>query len=1047
MHSTHAILFLSTPHDGTNLAELLNRILAVSVFNHSSKQYVSELKHNSPALQDINEQFRNLVDGLHIFSFFETQETSIGPRKMMVLERNSSILGYPSEVSKPLNADHHNVCKFTSQQDPNYVSVRNALKYVLPRIRRLEQPSPHSDTETERIDIDKVVNLLAVSSVPEDDLEDLHSVWMPGSCNWILSQTVFQSWLEDESSRSRILWVYGLPGCGKSVLSSFVVRYLQDKGHSCQYFFFSFGDYLKRTINLLLRSLAYQIATVVSEFCAQLGKLEDDNIRLENAEGRTIWQKVFKSRLSNIQLQRPIYWVIDALDECEAPEKLMGLLSSIDSFRCPLRVMLVSRRTQGLSLAYQRLQGSLQVDHLNIGDVQEDLESYAAQEIAYVRGGPEIKARINKAICEKANGNFLWVHLVIKEIMQCHTEAGIEEALHEIPPDLEPLYERMEKSLRTSLRSADKDLSQRILTWTACAQRALTLEELAEALKPEHNVLDLQITISQVCGEFIVVDSKGRIGMVHESAREYLVKNSGLDHSVIPRVAHQNLLLKCITHLSKAARGTRIERSVTQPFVQYAATFWPSHLHQSSTSQDHTILLALHQFFQSTHVLIWIQLLATIDHLRTLIHASQSVTSYLREKAKVDVQMNPTSRPLLAMELLKLWAVDLVKVVGKFGVQLVKYPKAVQTLVPALSPSSAIIHQQFVRTKAVKPMTVSGLSCQRWNECLSKFSVDRRRWPLGIVCKNTFFAIMTSDGTVKLYDAVTHQPSGEMAHGGWVYSFKFSASSEQCVTSSFDTTKIWDVVSGRLTHSITNPVKAGPLDVAFSDDESAVIWCSDDGLVRQWSFKAARATEPTEPGWQSLEVNVAMPEVEVGNRKNNKRVAFNTDSTHMAVVRRGSPLAVYDIPNKELLGLCVRNSDRNKSRPGLHHDIGPICWNAVTGHVLGLYVDGCVFKWYPSPTDSDSQELQTMATSIECSQGGTLFATSDMHGLLKIWDFHRFVIIYQLSCHYSSSGLAFSPDDRRIYACRGSFCEIWEPKALVRLAETDEEASETSNSA
>ena len=49
----------------------------------------------------------------------------------MVLEKDSSILGYPGEISKPLNADHHDVCKYTSQDDSNYVSVRDVLKTLV----------------------------------------------------------------------------------------------------------------------------------------------------------------------------------------------------------------------------------------------------------------------------------------------------------------------------------------------------------------------------------------------------------------------------------------------------------------------------------------------------------------------------------------------------------------------------------------------------------------------------------------------------------------------------------------------------------------------------------------------------------------------------------------------------------------------------------------------------------------------------------------------------------------------------------------------------
>lgn len=49
----------------------------------------------------------------------------------MVLEKESSILGYPGEISKSLNADHHDVCKYTSPEDSNYISVRNALKTLV----------------------------------------------------------------------------------------------------------------------------------------------------------------------------------------------------------------------------------------------------------------------------------------------------------------------------------------------------------------------------------------------------------------------------------------------------------------------------------------------------------------------------------------------------------------------------------------------------------------------------------------------------------------------------------------------------------------------------------------------------------------------------------------------------------------------------------------------------------------------------------------------------------------------------------------------------
>ena len=52
----------------------------------------------------------------------------------MVLERDSSVLGYPGEISRALDADHHGVCKFESPQDPLYITVRNVLKSLVIKV-------------------------------------------------------------------------------------------------------------------------------------------------------------------------------------------------------------------------------------------------------------------------------------------------------------------------------------------------------------------------------------------------------------------------------------------------------------------------------------------------------------------------------------------------------------------------------------------------------------------------------------------------------------------------------------------------------------------------------------------------------------------------------------------------------------------------------------------------------------------------------------------------------------------------------------------------
>lgn len=77
MNSTKAVVFLSTPHRGSDLAPYLNRVLSAS-FGSTPKQYVAELTKSSSFLHTVNEQFRHVANELQIFSFFETLRSSIG---------------------------------------------------------------------------------------------------------------------------------------------------------------------------------------------------------------------------------------------------------------------------------------------------------------------------------------------------------------------------------------------------------------------------------------------------------------------------------------------------------------------------------------------------------------------------------------------------------------------------------------------------------------------------------------------------------------------------------------------------------------------------------------------------------------------------------------------------------------------------------------------------------------------------------------------------------------------------------------------------------
>lgn len=90
-----AIVFLATPHKGSDYAALLNNILKVSGFAgiSSSRGYIDDLTVGSKSTQLINEEFGTAIADLSIYSFYETLQSSIGVSSTIIVPKDSAVLG------------------------------------------------------------------------------------------------------------------------------------------------------------------------------------------------------------------------------------------------------------------------------------------------------------------------------------------------------------------------------------------------------------------------------------------------------------------------------------------------------------------------------------------------------------------------------------------------------------------------------------------------------------------------------------------------------------------------------------------------------------------------------------------------------------------------------------------------------------------------------------------------------------------------------------------------------------------------------------------
>ncbi|KAL8833638.1 MAG: hypothetical protein Q9170_004159 [Blastenia crenularia] len=1032
--SISAVVFLATPHRGSNLAEMLNRILAASIFNHSPKLYVSELKHGSQTIEALNDQFRHVAPRLKIMSFYETLPTSVGLKRMVVVEKDSATTGYPNEISKSMNADHHTVCKFDGTQNADYISVRNALKTLITEVCSMGYVKA-GELEQGLSPAEHLESLLGICENHQDDLEFFTKRWTAGTCEWILSHPKFIEWVREEEESPTILWLHALPGSGKSILSSFIINHLL-KESFCVYYFFRFGDQSRRSVSTCLRTMAYQIAEQLPQFRHVLIDIKSSSKTLEKADPKTIWDKLFVGILFKLKFPTTMHWVIDALDESDHPQLLVEMMQDIAKSSAPIKMILVSRQNDDLMATFDRLSVVVPSVYLPFEDTKRDIRTCVEKEVYYMRAPQDFKSLVTERLVSGANGNFLWASLALVEVMRCNTREDLDQTLETIPSGMEQLYKRIEGNIieKSKDRPQDRKLGHMILTWVACSRRPLVLQELTQALQPEFSViLDLRYTISRVCGQFVIVDTSERLVMIHQTARDYIMTTDSI-LAVNAAEAHEKLFTKCLLVLEGKWHRRGFDRqSGDQDFVHYAVTSWAYHFNLTSIDSDEP-MLQLASFLKGNSILAWIVWLAQQNQLKVLVYTSKIMTLYVRRKRGRYGSTNPLLHRLQELDLVESWATDLLKLVGKFGQNLTTSPLSIYQEIPPFCPKGSMIYQHFEqKAPSPPPLQVEGITQDVWDDSLAKISLGPKTQTVAVICSGPQFAVLTGAGAINLYDSTTFEFQRTLLHAERVCALCFSGCSNLLATYGFRTTKVWSVKTGNIMYQVRNPLGSRAFTITFAAENTELVIGSNDRLIRVAKLTVAN------PAWFALHPGLLKEDTSLDRPVHNVpwRIAFNSSVTCVAVAYRGSPLCVWSLDPPELIRRCMRSQEYAGNAWTV---VDQMIWHPQSEEVIGLYMGGHVFRW--NPWDDTRQELQAYGSILASSPEGKFFVIGDSNGTIKLYNFQHFALIYQLSCENLMNDICFSPDSKRLYDLRGQFCNVWGPNALLRADESVEHESD-----
>lgn len=455
----------------------------------------------------------------------------------------------------------------------------------------------------------------ALRSDPRDDREKLlhrKGSRVDGTCRWITSDKLYDSWLK---SHSGLLWLSGGPGGGKTMLSIFLAEELERKAKESQNavlleFFCDNKDERRNTASSVVCGLLFRLLQLRPKLFDHI--LPTFNIQKEQLFAAPSFESLW--RIFSAMVHDPdagsVYCVLDGLDECNetASELLLQRLKSVltrskDFSPCCLHVIVASRDFPEVIPEVLSSFSRIRLDGDAASDVKVDIRNFIDVKIdelsRYRDYPPFLRHRMRKTFQDRANGTFLWIGIVAQALRK-YKASEAEKALDLFPSGLDAIYARLLLQVEVNRR----ETVAKILRWVVMAVRPLTLSELSAALQLEDassNDFDREeVMKDQIshCGYLLTLENE-KVNLIHQSAKEYLLGETHVScyelklfHIDQPR-ANLEIARTCLQYLHNGALAEKIDhyrdlaaRERLFPMLSYAVYNWPHHAKSLARSED-----------------------------------------------------------------------------------------------------------------------------------------------------------------------------------------------------------------------------------------------------------------------------------------------------------------------------------------------------------------------------------------------------------------------------------------------------------------------------
>lgn len=228
-----------------------------------------------------------------------------------------------------------------------------------------------------------------------------------GTGQWLLDSDKYQEWIK---TKNQTLFCPGIPGAGKTILTSIVINNLQDqfRGDSnvaIVYIYCNFRRHMEQTLEHLLAALLKQLAGNTPTLPSSVKSLHD---HCKSNKSRPTADELSTTLKSVASEYSQVFIIVDALDECSETNSCRAkLLSSIFALQnqCEINIFATSRHIPDIEDSF------IKSSKLEIRASKQDVQRYLAEHISdlpnCVKRNPDLQDEIVSEIVEAVDGMFV----------------------------------------------------------------------------------------------------------------------------------------------------------------------------------------------------------------------------------------------------------------------------------------------------------------------------------------------------------------------------------------------------------------------------------------------------------------------------------------------------------------------------------------------------------------------------------------------------------------------------------------------------------------